>query len=254
MLQFNKGKIVGAVEDSVSIVKYTTKYEYVNIGDHVIFTGNNRETNKYIYEVRDKYIDASEGIRLRLRKIVPEVVNSIDNTRLMGGTLDDKFFHVIHVEKLSEATLLKTVNVSNYEEYRELAFTNSSEPYFNDKQEKTTMKNTKNQAVRANVDAAKTAALITAGGVINQTVLFKLRPQLPMLMRGYVDHPLAGVILANIANFAIANFAKDNDEAVLATEAMMLAAMTKLTTSFNFESILTDILADVKLPDVKVES
>jgi len=111
------------------------------------------------------------------------------------------------------------------------------------------MKNIKNQVVQANTNAAQLAAQQTAGNVLNKTLLTKVRPQMPMMLRGYSEHALAEVVVANLANFAVANFAADNEKAVWATEAMMVAAMTNLLGSFNIESIVKDLLDEVSLPD-----
>lgn len=105
----------------------------------------------------------------------------------------------------------------------------------------------KMQVVDTNVDAAKIAAKITTGKVLNKVVMAKVRPQLPMLARGYADHALANVVIANIANFAVANFASDNEKAKYATDAMMQAAMLDFMQMFNIEDIISEVLTTAKV-------
>ncbi len=109
--------------------------------------------------------------------------------------------------------------------------------------------------VDTNVEAAKVAAKITTGKVLNKVVMAKVRPQLPMLARGYADHALANVVIANIANFAITNFASDNEKAQYAVDAMMQAAMVDFMAMFNIEEIISEVLtsANVEIPDDKKE-
>ena len=109
--------------------------------------------------------------------------------------------------------------------------------------------NMMNQVTEANVTASKAAAQVTAGNVLNKTLLTKLRPQLPMLARGYAEHAFADVVVANLANFAVANFASDNKRAKWATEAMMIAAMSKFMESFNIEDIVANMLEGIDIPE-----
>ena len=108
----------------------------------------------------------------------------------------------------------------------------------------------KDKVVESNKTAMQLASLVTAGNVLNKTLITQVKPQLPMLMRGYADHALAEVVLANLASFAVQNFDSDNKQAVIATEAMMAAAMGSFMASFNIEEIVADVLKDVNLPNM----
>lgn len=107
------------------------------------------------------------------------------------------------------------------------------------------------RVVNKNTDAAKVAAKISAGKALNSVVINKLKPQMPMLMRGYADHALAPVVVANIVAVAVDMMAKDNVKAQYASEAMLQAAMTDFLSQFNIEKLLSEVLtaAAVEVPD-----
>jgi len=198
-------------------------------GDLVLYTKSKRETGKAIWTIDDVDYD------------------TYSITRADTGSHTSFYTEKENVTPIAEYTptqLEEMLSPSTYSWYLDNSAI-ASTPMNN---KETKMKDMKTEAVQANVEAAKIAAMITAGGVLNRTILEKVRPQLPMLVRGYTEHALADVLIANVAHFAIANFAGSNKEAQVATEAMMLAAMTQLTASFNIEDLISDILKDVKLP------
>lgn len=106
-----------------------------------------------------------------------------------------------------------------------------------------------NMIVNNNVEAAKTGALITAGRTLNSVVKDKLVAQVPRKYRNLVKHPLADVVIANAASFAVQTFAKTNYKAKVATDAMMQAAMIEFFGSFNIEKIISDVLKDINLEE-----
>lgn len=116
------------------------------------------------------------------------------------------------------------------------------------KSKEITMENKVKKVVNTNVDAAKVAASITAGKTLNKVVADKVTPQLPMLVRGYANTALGRVVIANIADFAVKQFLPTNEKAQIASKAMMEAAMVELLESFDFESIVNDIVSSVELP------
>jgi len=197
-------------------------------GDLVIYTKGKRETGKAIWTIDDVGYD-SYGIT----KVATDSNTSFYTEKE----------NVTPIAEYTPTQLEEMLSPSTYSWYLDKSAI-AATPLIKE----TKMKDLKTEAVQANVEAAKIAAMITAGGVLNRTILEKVRPQLPMLVRGYTEHALADVLIANVAHFAIANFAGSNKEAQVATEAMMLAAMTQLTASFNIEDLISDILKDVKLP------
>lgn len=132
--------------------------------------------------------------------------------------------------------------------YNEYVATNK-----NLKKEINKVKDKKMQIVDDNAEAAKIAAKITVGKTLNSTLIKKVKPQLPMLVRGYTDSVLADVVIANIANFAVQNFFEDNEKAVYAADAMMQAAMVEFMSKVNIEEILSSLLSGVSIPDSVTE-
>jgi len=224
---------------------YKTPFSQLRIGDLYVYTGNGLDRNKNLYELLEMdYDDEDEFIVMKKLGENP--------SRVWKVVASDKlpFMNVRDIDDISLREILSDNMYKSYLERKELKKDYRSEPTEEIITGENKMKNVKDQVLKVNTEAAKVAGLITAGNVINETLITKLRPQLPMLMRGYADHALADVVVANIANFAINNFASDNKQAVLASEAMMLAAMTKLVASFNIEEIIAEVLKDVKLPGV----
>jgi len=101
-----------------------------------------------------------------------------------------------------------------------------------------------------NVTAAKGAAAQAAGKILNKTIKEKMKPHLPMMVRGYADHALADVMVANIFSFVADNYLSGDTQAKaqFASEAMLQAAMVDLVASFNLEKLVQDVLSNVELP------
>lgn len=107
---------------------------------------------------------------------------------------------------------------------------------------KTTTLNTLEQ----NKQAAIIAAKVDAGRIINKQVIKQLKPHVPMLLRGYLDTPLAPVIAANVV--AMIGNHTDNSKVKKVSELMLLGAADATVQSFNLDKIIDDVLAGIKLP------
>jgi hypothetical protein len=103
------------------------------------------------------------------------------------------------------------------------------------------------RVMNQNIDAAKDGALIAAGKTLNTVVKGRIAEAAPRKYRKLINHSIADIVVANVASFAVQNFAAQNQKAVLAADAMMRAAMVEFISSFNFEKIITDTLANVDL-------
>ena len=117
----------------------------------------------------------------------------------------------------------------------------------------TAMRSNKDMVKRttdANVNATKVAATIATGRTVNAVLVNKFRKQIPVLARGYADTPLGAVVIANIVDFAVKQFAADNAKFNYVSDAMMQAAMVDLLEEFDFESIMNDVLSGVTLGDI----
>lgn len=107
---------------------------------------------------------------------------------------------------------------------------------------KTTTLNTLEQ----NKQAAIIAAKVDAGRIINKQVIKQLKPHVPMLLRGYLDTPLAPIIAANVV--AMIGNHTDNSKVKKVSELMLLGAADATVQSFNLDKIIDDVLAGIKLP------
>lgn len=122
-------------------------------------------------------------------------------------------------------------------------------------EEETKMSEKMKEIIEDNAEAAKVAAKIVAGRTLNEAVMDKVVPQLPMLIRGYAKTPIGAVVVANLVNFGVQNFMQDNEKAAWVADAMMVAAMTEALSSFNLEKILKEVIATagVDIPMVTAE-
>ena len=105
----------------------------------------------------------------------------------------------------------------------------------------------------ANVDAAKLSAKLVAGKIINQRASKLIRPQLPMMVRGYADSPIGEAVLANIIAGAIVHFAPSNPKAVLVSEAMIQAASLEFLNSFNLDEKINELLDGIDMKTLTAE-
>ena len=128
------------------------------------------------------------------------------------------------------------------------------QPALETKQTKTTkketfmskLKTTTLNTLEQNKQAAIIAAKVDAGRIINKQVIKQLKPHVPMLLRGYLDTPLAPVIAANVV--AMIGNHTDNSKVKKVSELMLLGAADATVQSFNLDKIIDDVLAGIKLP------
>ena len=113
-----------------------------------------------------------------------------------------------------------------------------------------TIKQTTSVVVNQNKEAAKLAAQLTAGNVLNERVVKLVKPQLPVLARGYADTELGKAVAANVAAAALIHFFPTNKKAVMAAEAMIASAMANFVASFDIEGTVNELLDGINLPDL----
>ena len=113
-----------------------------------------------------------------------------------------------------------------------------------------TVKQTTNVVVNQNKESAKLAAQLTAGNVLNDRVVKLVKPQLPLVARGYAETELGKAVAANVAAAALIHFFPTNKKAVMAAEAMITAAMANFVASFDIEGTVNELLDGINLPDL----
>jgi hypothetical protein len=126
--------------------------------------------------------------------------------------------------------------------------------YDDETNEETKMNGTVNKIMTKNTTAAKSGALIAAGSTLNGVIKEQVRNKVPRKYKKLLEHPLADVVVANVASFAVQSFASNNYKASIATEAMMQAAMAEFFASFNIEKIIADVLGTVNLDEFVKET
>ena len=85
-----------------------------------------------------------------------------------------------------------------------------------------------------------------AGRVINKQVIKQAAKHVPFWAKGYLDTPLAPVVLANAV--AMLGNHTGNAKVQKVAELMLLAAADVTVQSFNLDKIIDDVLSGIKLP------
>lgn len=110
-----------------------------------------------------------------------------------------------------------------------------------------TIKSTATAIVAANKNAAVNAAKLEAGSIVLKKVSGIAASKAPFMVRGYVDTAVGRVVIANLLNFAVSQYAPNNRKAVIAADAAMQAAMLELVQSFNVGEMIDEVLKGVNL-------
>lgn len=151
------------------------------------------------------------------------------------------------VGKLYIVEEIKSEDEETFKKYAAMVTTTSSE--LTQLKKETFMSKVKTTAlttIEQNKEAALVAAKMEAGRVLNKQIIKQLKPHVPLLLRGYLDTPLAPVILANAA--ALLGNHTGNAKVQKISELMLLAAADTTVQSFNLDKIIDDALAGIKLP------
>lgn len=203
----------------------------MNIGDNVIYVNGGDIADMFIGYKRTAWVvtDISE------RTI--HLVNILDNNRSFTTDIRN-LIPISEVEKLGklDPKYLRA-------DILDLLLENSKSKGKFMSEEKSMIERT----MKSNTAAAKVAATVTAGNTLNRVVAKKISPQLPMLARGYADSAMGRVVIANVADFGVKQFMPGNAKALLATEAMMQAALLELLGSFDIEGMVEEVLNSVSL-------
>lgn len=113
-----------------------------------------------------------------------------------------------------------------------------------------TIKSTATAIVAANKNAAVNAAKLEAGSIVLKKVSGIAASKAPFMIRGYVDTAIGRVVIANLLNFAVSQYAPNNRKAVVAADAAMQAAMLELVQSFNVGEMIDEVLKGVNLSNL----
>lgn len=112
---------------------------------------------------------------------------------------------------------------------------------------------TLNKMIEMNKESALNTSKIELGKSANKLIISKVAPQLPMMVRGYADSPLAELVVGNLIAGLLIQFAGDNPKAKILSEAMIAAGTQVAIESFNIPELLNELLSNVAIPSVQVE-
>lgn len=98
-----------------------------------------------------------------------------------------------------------------------------------------------------NKDAAKVAARLTVGNILNDRAAALITPKLPMMARGYAQTEIGKAVIANVVAGAVVHFLPTNDKAVLASQAMVHSAMANFIGSFNIEDLVNEFFEGINI-------
>ena len=98
-----------------------------------------------------------------------------------------------------------------------------------------------------NKAAMVTAAKIEIGNVAVKQAVKVVKSQMPLMVKGYMDLPVAEIIVANLVVMGIKQFAPDNEKAAIVADAMLIAAMQTQLKDFNIQKMVDDFVNGIDL-------
>lgn len=106
----------------------------------------------------------------------------------------------------------------------------------------TIMSSKLNIVIDSNKSAATVAAYHEAGRLANKKAKEVLAKKAPLMVRGYVDTPIGGLVIANLAMLAQQQFRPEDARLVKLTRAMQVQAYQELIQSFDIESFIDELM------------
>lgn len=219
-------------------------------------TPEKESTMKHICEVLESKISLQAAINfaqfITFNNAVSKIHSNVERRIIDAISWEktpqgDAYWREIH-RKLSPADNA-SIDEETFKKYAAMATTTSSEPIQSSIKKETSMSKLKSTAVTTieqNKEAALVATKMEAGRVLNKQIIKQLKSHVPVLLRGYLDTPLAPVILANAT--ALLGNHTGNAKVQKISELMLLAAADTTVQSFNLDKIIDDALAGIKLP------
>ena len=94
------------------------------------------------------------------------------------------------------------------------------------------------------------AAKLEVGKVATAQLKKVVKPNLPMLVRGYADSPFFDIVLANAVGVALREYASENEKAQIVAEAMIQSAAIEMMSSFDLNGMIDDMLENVDVSKI----
>lgn len=215
----------------------------MKIGDTLSISSSPYELHENIESFKEDRVLLSSGRFLFNEDIDDEVISQVNFLSVKGMQLRIPPFTDNKLNLCGETSLPSKLEVKSKQNLI--------------KQEKETKmtstglkaKQTAIQAIKdSNLSSAKLAAKLTLGKTANKSLAKVVKPKLPMMIRGYADHPLADVLIANLFSFAIKQKLPNNVKANYVAEAMLDAAMVSAADMLNIDEMVSDFIGGLKLP------
>lgn len=111
----------------------------------------------------------------------------------------------------------------------------------------TTLSTQVTQIKDANLEAFALAGKIEAGKAVIALIKAQLADKVPEELVIWTQHPAFDLIVANLANIAIQQFAADHPKAQFVNEALMIASAQTLVQAFNIPGFIRDVLDSTKI-------
>ena len=105
-----------------------------------------------------------------------------------------------------------------------------------------------------NKEAAKLAAEITGGNLLNDRLFKMIAPQLPLAVKMYANTAIGKALISNAFAAGIFHFLPANQKASMAANMMVQSAMLELVGTFNIEEMVDEFLDGIKLPGVDAKT
>jgi len=167
---------------------------------------------------------------------------------------DFKGYNYEHIRNTWQDTLLDMIKTGEIKvEFQEEQQVSKQPPIKEAKQPQPQkqQENIMKDLTRSNKNAITTATKHTAGKTAITVVRAALKKTkaVPLFARGYLDHPLADVLIANFINIMAQKFAKDPRITEIADYAMD-AAYVNVIDSFNIQEMIANFIEDPQIKNI----
>lgn len=101
--------------------------------------------------------------------------------------------------------------------------------------------------VAANKSAVVNAAKLEAGKIALTQITKVAAKKAPFMIKGYIDTPIGRVVIANLLNVAVDQYAPSNQKAKAVAGAAMEAAMLEMVQSFNIAEMIDEMVKGIDI-------
>ncbi|MCP3899149.1 MAG: hypothetical protein GY707_05445 [Desulfobacteraceae bacterium] len=205
-------------------LQLTCKIQLNNNVNAILFMENGTICYRKVFNISDNRVKNDWGLDLSILDVIPyednpkqlKEVLMVFIKKLLNGEIDDSFFcdTIKHKKESKMNTVL-------------------------------------DKMLDANKESAVRSAKVEMGKAANKLVLEKVTPQLPMMVRGYADSPLAELIVGNVVAGLLIQFAPGNEKAQVLSDAMIAAGVQVALETFDIPGLVSDLLENVDMPTFK---